>query len=365
MDCCAILVNYRGAEDTAAAARSVFADQPSLQVVVIDNSTDDVEFAKLKQLLPVEAQLIAAPQNLGFGRACNWAFNLSNAAFVLLVNPDVRIIPGCIATLLEEMRADDRLGAVGPRQFLDDACRWQLPPSWFPTALRAWATEMALRNRRYAKRLSHGLRAESLRFWTASQTVSQRSLSGGAMLIRRGAIDASQELFDPRFFMYFEDSDLCCRVKQGGYRVGVVPQAKAVHRWRNQAHKGPLMAEAAALYFAKHWGSENLWHEKSAQLVKAPELKQLLGGSRAFPEAGLVVPTSWESGWLLELSPSPLVSPAIGLFGTGPLVSFPQDALANFEGAKVFGRLGPSFTPVAADNYWYFEWNSGSSTEDV
>lgn len=357
MICSAILVNYHGAADTAAAAKSAIAGTPGLDVIVVDNSADDCEFDSLKQLLPGEARLLRASHNLGFGRACNLAFNNSDSDFVFLVNPDVKILPGCISSLIAELQRDHGVGAVAPRQYLDDACQWLLPPSWFPTTVRAWATEVALRESGHARRLSRALRAESLRYWTASQAVTQRALSGGAMLIRRSAIGPSNELFDPSFFMYFEDSDLCGRLKRNGYRLEMLPRAVAVHRWRNQAHKAALMAEGAAMYFHKHWGATNRWREKAALLAQRPGLLQLLGACRAFPSAGLVVPNDWESGWLLELSPSPLLSPSIGHLGAGLLVDFPHEALANFEGSPVFGRLGPTASSLAQDNSWYFEFN--------
>lgn len=360
MKCCAVLVNYHGAADTAAAAQSALADFPSLDVIVIDNSVDAAEFAKLKQLLPIAARLIAAPQNLGFGRACNLAFNESTADFVFLINPDVRIMPGCTLALLEAIENDQRLAAVAPLQFLDDACRWRLPPAWFPTALRAWATDTALRERSSARRLSRALRAEALRYWTAQQLVTQRALSGGAVVVRRAAIPAGEPLFDSRFFMYFEDSDLCQRLKKNGRHLAMVPSARVVHRWRNQPHKAVMMAEAAALYFDKHAGSTNPWRQKAIAAMKQPLLVPLLKSPHLFPPIGLDIPLAWQGGWVLELSPSPLISPSVGLLEAGSKVAFPREMLAHFEGEPVFGRLGPTTSSPAADNCWYFEFNSAN-----
>lgn len=365
MSCCAILVNYHGAADTAAAAWSVLADESSSELIVVDNSTDASELARLKQLLPKAARLVAAPQNIGFGQACNLAFNASVADYVFLVNPDVRIVSGCLQALLIEMQRDERLGAVAPRQYLDDACQWGLPPSWFPTALRAWATDLAMRDRNSAKRLSRALRAESLRYWTTEQSTTQRALSGGVMLIRRSALDPGDQLFDPRFFMYFEDSDLCHRLKRSGHRLGMVPKASAVHRWRNQPHKAALMAKGASVYFSKYGGGANPWRDKASRLLNRMVLHPLLGDPKVFPRSGLVVPTSWELGWLLELSPSPLISPAIGLLGDGATVAFPGEVLANFEGAPVYARLGPAVPSRATDNCWYFEFNRGTESVNV
>lgn len=356
MKCCAILINYHGAADTIAAACSVLADDPTLEVIVIDNSVDAHEFNSLKQQLPAGVQLHAAPENLGFGRACNVAANSSQAEMLFLVNPDVRISPGCVSELRGWLEENPHCGAVAPRQFIDDAGLWQLPPSWLPTPLRAWSVDVALRDKKWAKRLSQALRAEALRYWKAQKPILQRALSGGVVMVRRSALGSERLMFDPRFFMYFEDSDLCQRIRRAGHGLAMVPAAKAVHHWRNQPHKNAMMAESAILYFDKYAGSANVWREKSSQLSQHAFISPLLGIPRAFPRKGLMMPLAWQACWLLELSLSPLMSPAVGALGSGAQVAFPSDVLQNFEGATVFGRLGPAIHGLNSDDFWYFEF---------
>ena len=132
--CCAILVNYFCAADTAAAALSVLSDAPGASVLVVDNSHDAAEHALLRSLLPCAAQVLEAGGNIGFGRACNLGWLASTAEYVFFVNPDVRLLPGCIGTLVATLDQDPTLAAVAPRQYLDAACRWQLPPAWLPRA---------------------------------------------------------------------------------------------------------------------------------------------------------------------------------------------------------------------------------------
>jgi GT2 family glycosyltransferase len=355
-NCCAILVNYNGAMDTAQAAWSVRADHPALDLLVVDNSQSEAESTQLRALLPTGTRLIIAPENIGFGRACNLAFEACQHEFVFLVNPDVRLIAGCTAHLLATMQANPRLAAVAPQQFLDDACRWKLSPSWFPTALREWATELAFRNPRHAQSLGRAVRAEKLRLWSNKTAVLQRALSGGAMLIRRSAIAQTAEpLFDPRFFMYFEDSDLCRRLNQHGRQIAVEPKAQAIHRWRNQPHKGRLMVAALELYFAKYGGTSDSWRAKAARLAALPWSNAGQDQVATFPAEGFIVPEAWRDGWVLELGLNPLFIPSIGRLGVGSVAEFPHDVIANFEGARVFGRIG-SVNPSEA-NYWNFEVN--------
>ena len=290
---------------------------------------------------------------MGFGRACNWAARECESEFLFLLNPDARVLPGCIALLTAQFRASDNLGAVAPMQYLDDACNWMLPPNWFPTEIRAWAAEVALRNRNAARKLSHAAYKEAVRFWTASSPIAQRSLSGGMMMIRRSAVGTSTPLFDPRFFMYFEDSDFCRRLRRRGYTFAMVPSAKGVHRWRNHSHKDKLMAESAVLYFAKYAGTSMAWRIKSAELQGKKTVTPLLGDFVPFPPTGLDLAPG---KWLFELSLNPLMYPAIARIVEGSYLGYPADVLGNFEGVPLFARVGRLPLSAGEDNHKYFNF---------
>ena len=361
--CCAVLVNYFGAADTAAAALSVLADAPDTSVLVVDNSHDTAEHTLLRALLPQAVKVLDAGGNLGFGRACNLAWQASKEEFVLFVNPDVRVLPGCTIALANTLASDSTLAAVAPRQYLDSACRWLLPPAWLPTALRAWSHEKALRDPHAWHRLAAAARAEGLRLWEAVTPVAQRALSGGAFMLRRSALLQQEEPFDPRFFMYFEDSDLCMRLRRRGLRLAVQPQAVAVHAWQNLPHKAHMMAEAAAVYFAKYDPSAtNPWHARAAILAATP------AGSSNWPafdlwpaRQGLQVPEAWHGGWVLELGLSPLLQTVVARCGTGSVIEEPVEVLSQVGASGVYGRLSPR--GKSSDQtlpFLYFHWPGGS-----
>ena len=354
MSCTAILVNYFSSADTAGAVGSLLEDDPSIAVVVVDNSCCSVEANALVVALPSTVKILISSENLGFGRACNWAADECDSEFLFLVNPDARILPGCLEKLIEQLTLSNRLGAVAPMQYLDDTCQWMLPPSWFPTEIRAWVGEVALRDCNVARKLSRASRKEAVRYWTSTVPVHQRSLSGGMLMIRRSAFEASGVLFDPRFFMYFEDSDLCRRLRRLDSTLAMVPSARGVHRWRNQPHKDKMMADSAVLYFDKYANANERWRTKSAELLGLKVLAPLLGESVAFPTGGVdLVPGKY----LFELSPSPLMSPAIARIAEGDHFDFPVEVLGSFEGASLFARIGPLTPALEEDNCRYFQFN--------
>lgn len=342
LSCCAILVNYRGAAEIAAAVESVWADAPGIEVRVVDNSDDDAEWALLQSLLPRFVHLHRAEGNIGFGRGCDLAVRASSADCFFLVNPDVRLVPGCTAALADALARDTTLGAVAPRQFLDAALQWRLPPSWLPTAVRAWATERARREPAIRRKIRHATGAEALRYWQVRQVpLRQRALSGGAVMVHRRALDAEGKLFDPRFFMYFEDSDLCMRLRRRGWGMAMVPGAKAVHAWRNAPHKQGLMEAAAAAYFGKHYADDR-WLQKARQLQHTPP--DPMGDPRqpfvrTANGMALAVPDALQTAWVLELSPDPLRQICIGHLGTGARAFVSYTTLEHFGASSVFVRL--------------------------
>lgn len=338
--CSAVLVNYHGAGEIAQAVQSILRDSPHTEIIVVDNSDDVAEFRRLTHLLPSSVLTLDAGGNLGFGRACNLGWEASASEFVFFVNPDVRILSGCTDALVSALKTNASLAAVSPRQFLDSECCWHLPAAWLPTAIRVWASEVAVRNPTAAQRLGKACRAENLRLWSATQPITQRALSGGVFMLRRAALTPGELPFDPRFFMYYEDSDLCLRLRRRGADMAVVPSAIAVHAWHNLPHKVALMEQGGNVFFDKHYASGSPWLRKSRMLAPPPAYP---GGFVHAPvlSDGVHVPTQWQDGWLLELSPSPLIQPAAGMVGSGSRLSVSDEVRGCFAGSTIFGRLSP------------------------
>lgn len=362
----AILVNYFGHADIAQAVLSLQADVPDLDIIVVDNSKHAEEAAALQTALSLAkpVTVLTAPDNLGFGQACNWAAAMRpEAAFYWLVNPDVRVLPGCLAALLEAMEAHPRLGAVAPLQFLDQDQTLIFSPSWRPTALGMWASEVAQRQPRAWQRYTAAVGAESRRVLQAKQdndrgkTVAplpQRALSGAIVLLRRQALAQIGGLFDPRYFMYYEDSDLCLRLRRGGWGMALVPYARALHLWTMGGHKAGLMAQAAPVYFNTHF-AHSRWMALAAHAAQQPGW--IHPHHPLWPQAQhKLVPTAWQRGWMLELSPQPLLLPSVLLAGEGTRLEWPKAALAAVQGAPLWARLSPLNAQDAAGFYPSLWW---------
>ena len=192
--------------------------------------------------------------NRGFGAGCNAGVEAAQATpVILLVNPDAEITASMVDELLATFSANPRLGIASP-QLLDHTGVPVETAGTFPTVLG-----LALgKFRRPAHSRQHQGTADGTLPKYAYRPVDW--VSGAVMMVRREVWDATGG-FDPAYFLYYEDIDLCLRARQAGWEVGVVPQATAIHesggsQWRpgTRSRVERIYFQSQAHYFRKHHG---------------------------------------------------------------------------------------------------------------
>ncbi|MEX2315023.1 MAG: glycosyltransferase family 2 protein [Thermomicrobiales bacterium] len=236
-DVFAIIVNYRTPDLTANAVEHVRASVLSgrnLSILIVDNGSGDGSSERLALQFP-DLPVIASARNLGFAGGNNLAIRSlldqipphvdRHDTFILLINSDVEVEPGTIATCVDFMRANPHAGVVGPKVILPDgkldlACR-----RGFPTPARSFWKLTGL-----AKRFPRNprLTGYNLTHLDEDQMTEVDAVMGAFMLVRLVAVD-SVGLLDDTYFMYGEDIDWAYRIKQHGWKVYYVPSAKARH----------------------------------------------------------------------------------------------------------------------------------------
>ena len=252
----AILVNYNAGSELANALESIKADcsQTSWESVVVDNASTDGS-ADVVATFP-KSTLIRNAANVGFGRGINQAVAVSRAPLLLFINPDCRLVPGAIAALRFVLEAEPSCAIVGPR-ILDPDGSVQGSARGDPDMLtglfgRTGALRVLLPFLPVARR--NVVVEEAVRAGDASVVVDW--VSGACMLVRRDAFLAAGG-FDERFFLYWEDADLCRRLRNLGFDIRYVPGATAVHqvgRSSRTARRSSIHAfhASAYLYYATH-----------------------------------------------------------------------------------------------------------------
>jgi len=183
--------------------------------LVVNCASTDGSFEAIRRAHP-ETVMLALPDNRGYAGGNNvgldWALE-HGADWVLVLNEDTILAPDCVARLVEIGESDGRIGIVGPMIYHFDE------PDVIQTAGgmlgRSWSAALLGNNEPDTGQFPGPHAVE----W----------ISGCAMLIRRSLLDQIG-CFDERFFMYWEEIDLCLRARRRGWRLMHVPQAKLWHK---------------------------------------------------------------------------------------------------------------------------------------
>ena len=233
---------------------------PATKIIVVDNASADDSVAFLQANYP-QVELIRSERNVGFGRANNLALPSIDTPYVLLLNTDAFVEPDTIAKTLAYMEATPRCGIVGVRLIGRDGL---LQPScrYFPTPLNSFISRAGL------DRWFKGVRLIDDMQWDHATVRSCDWVPGCYYLIRKSVID-QVGLFDPRYFLYYEEVDHCFATKAAGWEVAYFPDTSVVHlggesaKSEGQITKGSqqlesMQMESALLYFRKNHGIAGL-----------------------------------------------------------------------------------------------------------
>ncbi|QXH54087.1 glycosyltransferase family 2 protein [Pseudomonas fakonensis] len=228
--------------------------------LVVDNASADDSVARMAQVCP-DALLLSNTRNVGFGRANNQLLEHLRGRYALLLNTDAFVAPDSLAKTLDYMDAHPECGVLGVRLVgregdLQPSCRY------FPTPLNVFASRTGL------GRFFPGLKMVDEMTWDHASVRECDWLPGCFYLVRREVLD-QVGLFDPRYFLYYEEVDHCKRVKAAGWKVVFYPHTTVVHIG-GESSKSVSELEAASrqisayqieselLYFRKHHGVAGL-----------------------------------------------------------------------------------------------------------
>ena len=270
-------------------ARSV---APAARVIVVDNASDDDTSAIVAAILPA-ATLIRNPVNRGFGAGCNQGFALVETEFALLIGPDSTIDGASLARLVAAADAWPRAGMLGPAIVAADG---HIEPSH----------DLGLFERMAAgKRLDAGIEPEG--------PLSAGHLSGALLLVRMSALRQVGG-FDPAIFLYYEDDDLCLRMRAGGWSLVLVPDARATHigggssrmnlryHWKKYWHYGWSRLHIEAKYRGRGHAVRVALGVLARSLGKAAANALLLKRAKAVRDAARF---TGSAAWLLGLPAMP------------------------------------------------------------
>jgi GT2 family glycosyltransferase len=199
------------------------ADVP-VEAVVVDNDSSDGSAAAVTDEFP-QATVLVQPKNRGYGRAANEGLERCNGRFVLLLSPDVIVEPECVGRLADFLLTRQDVGAVGPRLLMPDGSIDPESRRSFPSPGTIFYQTVGL-----SKLLPKSPRFGRYNMGHLPKTETHEMDAGTAacLMVRKSALDRVG-FFDPRYYMFGEDLDLCYRLKIGGWKIFYLPSATASH----------------------------------------------------------------------------------------------------------------------------------------
>lgn len=333
-----ILVHYHTPELAAAAVEALRADLAGIdaELLLVDNGSDEAGRALLASL---PARRIDPGSNLGYAGGVNLGVARSASDFVIVMNPDVLVFPGCVPALLDRLRSG--AAVAGPAFFWDRGRRMILPPAEERTRRGEMLALMASRGERWAARARRRWRRHARRHWEAESPLASHALSGSLLAIRR---DAWEEVgpFDEGFRLFFEETDWLLRVWRRGLRSEYVPAAEAVHLYNQSAAREPRsqqwFEESARRFRRLHYGGWFAWGVESLDL-RLP--RRPVAGAPALAAGGLGLPREADRPLWVEVSPNPAGFPATAERIDAPpgVWRLPEEILERMPGGAWYVRV--------------------------
>lgn len=195
----------------------------SYQIIVVDNFSSDGSPEMMEKEFP-EVTLIKNRKNEGFGRANNQGLAKARGKYILFLNSDVAVKENCLDRMLDFMEKNPEVGASSctltfPDGSLQPSCRR------FPSFKVFFSMMIGLR---YFFPNLKIFKEYLMLDWDHSDVRDVDQIMGSFMFVRRDVLDRVGS-FDERYWMYFEEVDLCLRIKRSGWKIVHYPYARAVH----------------------------------------------------------------------------------------------------------------------------------------
>jgi GT2 family glycosyltransferase len=238
-----VVLSWNRCEDTLACLESLTqVDYPDLRLLVVDNGSSDGTPKAISHQFS-DVGLIVNDRNLGFAAGCNVGIRHAlarGADHVLLLNNDTLVDPAVVHHLVSLVGPD--VGMIAPKIYYATE----------PT--RIWSIG-GMRHPLTIEKTGDACRQIDVGQW--GDVLERDYFVGCALLVSRRLL-TEVGLFDERFFMYYEDSDLSLRARRAGFKLLLSPQAKVWHKvavssgGSDSPNERYWMARSSVLFFCKH-----------------------------------------------------------------------------------------------------------------
>lgn len=233
-------------------------DNLNIEVFVSDNASTDGTMEMVRQKFP-QVKYIQNEGNIGFTKANNRAFEVAAGKYILFLNPDTVVKPKALSRMVKFIEEDPKCGALGPRLLNPDGTL-QLSCRTFPTFKTQLFSTLFLdvlfpKSRLFGKHM--------MSYWKHDELKEVDQPMGSALLVRKDILDKIGA-FDENIIFWYDEVDLCYRIKKAGWKIFFVPDAEIIHyggqgfkQWkglRASLWGAYIWRKSRNYFFKKHYG---------------------------------------------------------------------------------------------------------------
>ncbi|MBM3423283.1 glycosyltransferase family 2 protein [Chlorobium limicola] len=234
-----------------------------MEVFVVDNDSRDDSAQMVHETFP-QVRLIANNANLGFAAANNQAFRQAKGRYIVLLNPDAYVGPSSISNAVAFMDSNPGCGLCGGKIISPEG---RLEPSArrFPSPLSKLLTLSGLSAKHPGSPI---LNRHEFGGFAHDRPLEVDWVPGTFTIVRKKMLDEIGA-FDERFFIYYEETDLCLRAKQAGWSIWFIPDAEVMHIGGacSKTRKDKTYDEGASQVLSFRMRSEWLYYRKNHGII--------------------------------------------------------------------------------------------------
>ncbi|MFA4967502.1 MAG: glycosyltransferase family 2 protein [Candidatus Margulisiibacteriota bacterium] len=246
MDLSVCIVNYNARTMLENCLRSIIDNANSLiyEIIVVDNASEDGSKEMVRQKYP-QVKLMANDRNQGFAKASNQAIKVSSGSYVVLLNNDMVLSNNAFELMVEKLKSDAKIGALTCKIFEKDGKTVQRNCRAFPSLIGTMFGRASLLSRLFPN--NPVTRKNLLSDWDYNSPRSVDWVSGACLMVRKEIID-KVGLLDENFFIYWEDTDWCRRIRDKGWEIWFLPQGRMIHFTGSGGGQRSLWVESFTIY---------------------------------------------------------------------------------------------------------------------
>lgn len=247
MDFSIIIVNYNTFELTKNCIQAIFKNfaQEKFEIILVDNNSSDQSVEKLQDIFGVKIKIIANKDNLGFGKANNQGAKSAKGKYLFFLNSDTMVTTNILELIKKEFEQNKELGIICPKLVLEDGQEQDYAYGKFPKIINLVSNKFF-----------------NSKFEILNSKLFVDWVSGAAMIVRKDIFD-KVDGFDENIFMYFEDIDLCKRIKDLGYKIIYFLDTSIIHfggkSFEYFTKQKNIYYKSQNYFYKKHYGLCNMF----------------------------------------------------------------------------------------------------------